>query len=58
MGRLLTVALLSVVVVLASGCARQDPRAARKEYLDNERSRSPAQSERLRERLSSIQHQR
>ena len=57
MARLITITML-VVLALASGCAREDPRAARKEFLDTQRERSPQTAERLRERLSSIQNQR
>ena len=57
MARLITITML-VILALASGCAREDPRAARKEYLDAERSRSAETAERLRDRLSSIQNQR
>jgi hypothetical protein len=51
MRRLITIGALSLALVVASGCSREDPRASRRNLLDDEKSRSTQQVAVLRNRI-------
>ena len=51
MRRLITIGALSLALVVVSGCSREDPRASRRNLLDDEKSRSTEQVAELRNRL-------
>ncbi len=46
------VGVLLLALTALPGCSKQDPRIAYEQRMDDERTRGPAQSEQLRERMS------
>ena len=52
MRRLISISVLSVALIILTGCAREDPRASRENLLEDERSRSTQQVAELRDRMA------
>jgi len=51
MRKLIIIGALSLTLVVVSGCSREDPRASRRDLLNDEKSRSTQQVAELRNRL-------